>query len=115
MGGMDELTEAISLKAKQYVKETGTDIEKFPESIVEFVLEYVLENCHFPAHFTEEKILSTMSSRKSTLAMACADVFAKSGAEGQTYHSENGISRTYKTSWISSDLLSNFPNYVTFL
>lgn len=115
MGSMGELIECISIKAKQYMEETGDKIEKFPESVVEFVVEYVVENCHFPSHYKEHDIISIMEKRKSTLAMACVDVYAKAGAEGQTYHLENGISRTYKSAWISPDLLSNFPNYVTIL
>lgn len=33
------------------------------------------------------------------------DLYAKIGAEGQTGHSENGINRTWESSWISSELL----------
>lgn len=34
------------------------------------------------------------------------DLYNKAGAEGQTAHAENGISRTYESSWISEQLLS---------
>lgn len=33
------------------------------------------------------------------------DLYNKIGAEGQMSHSENGISRTYESSWISEQLL----------
>jgi hypothetical protein len=33
------------------------------------------------------------------------EMFAKRGAEGETSHSENGISRTYASSNVSEDLL----------
>ena len=33
------------------------------------------------------------------------DIYAKIGAEGQTGHSENGIDRTWESSWISAELL----------
>lgn len=33
------------------------------------------------------------------------DLYAKIGAEGQTGHSENSISRTWESSWISESLL----------
>jgi hypothetical protein len=33
------------------------------------------------------------------------EMFAKRGAEGETAHSENGISRTYASSNVSEDLL----------
>lgn len=115
METMTELVECISVTAKQYLEETGDKIEKFPQSIVEFVVEYVVANCHFPSRFKAKDIVNILGQRKSTLVMACIDVYSKAGAEGQTSHLENGISRTYKDAWISSDLLSNFPNYVTIL
>ncbi|NBI10251.1 DNA-packaging protein [Colidextribacter sp. OB.20] len=34
------------------------------------------------------------------------DLFNKTGAEGETAHSENGISRSYESSWISQQLLN---------
>lgn len=33
------------------------------------------------------------------------DLYNKAGAEGQTGHSENGVSRQYESSWISEQLL----------
>ena len=33
------------------------------------------------------------------------DLYNKIGAEGQTAHSENGVNRTYESSWVSAQLL----------
>lgn len=33
------------------------------------------------------------------------DLYNKQGAEGETSHSENGVSRTYDGSWVSQQLL----------
>lgn len=33
------------------------------------------------------------------------DLYNKSGAEGELAHSENGISRSYESSWVSEQLL----------
>lgn len=115
MESMNELANYVSEKAKQYAEETGEKMEKFPASIVDFVIEYVTNECHFPKHFTERDIVYGLEKGKSSLAMACVDIYAKSGAEGQNSHSENGISRSYQSSWITFDLISNFPNYVTIL
>ena len=112
METMNELTRYVSDKAKQYVEETGGKLEKFPISIVDFVIEYVVNGCHFPKHFTERSIVYDLERGKSSLAMACVDMYAKSGAEGQTSHGENGVSRSYESSWITFDLISHFPNYV---
>ena len=115
MGTMEELTEYVRGKALEYVKETGEVLEIFPLSIVDFVIEHISQNCHFPSHFTEKNVVSDLSKGKNTLAMACVDVYAKAGAEGQISHSENGISRTYKSEWISPSIYSAFPNYVKIL
>jgi len=34
------------------------------------------------------------------------DLYNKAGAEGETSHSENGVSRSYESSWISQQLLN---------
>lgn len=115
METMSELTAYVADKARLYLEETGEVIEKFPMSIVDFVIEYVSNACHFPSHFQEINIVSDLLKGKNSLAMACVDIYAKAGAEGQTSHSENGVSRTYDSSWISFNLLTNFPNYVTIL
>ena len=115
MVSISELTEYVSQKAKLYWEETGDVIEKFPVSIVDFVIEYVSNGCHFPSHFKEANVVADLERGKNTLAMACVDIYAKAGVEGQKTHSENGISRNYDSAWITFDLLSHFPNYVTVL
>ncbi|MBO5922816.1 MAG: hypothetical protein J6Q48_10585 [Bacteroidaceae bacterium] len=115
METMNELTVYVQEKAKAYLEENGEVIEKFPLSIVDFVIEHVSSGCHFPSHFTEANIVSDLSKGKTTLAMACIDVYSKVGAEGQVTHSENGISRTYDSAWISPKVHRNFPNYATII
>lgn len=115
MDKMSELTAFVSTKAKQYLEETGEKTTVFPSSIVDFVIEYASNGCNFPAHFKERDIVAILERGKTSLAMACIDVYAKVGAEGQKSHLENGISRSYQSSWITFDLLSCFPNYVTIL
>lgn len=39
------------------------------------------------------------------------DLYNKIGAEGQTSHGENGISRSYESSWISAQLLHEVTPY----
>lgn len=115
MESITELTNYVSEKSKLYLEETGETISKFPISIVDFVIEYVTNECHFPKHFTERNIVYDLERGKNSLAMACVDIYSKAGAEGQNSHSENGISRSYDSSWITFDLISNFPNYATIL
>lgn len=115
METIQELTEYVSLKAKEYLEETDDTIEKFPTSIVDFVIEHISNSCNFPSHFTEKNIVSDLSKGKNSLAMACIDVYSKTGIEGQTASTENGVSRTYDSAWISPKIYSAFPNYVKIL
>lgn len=115
METMDELTAYVCEKTASYLQETGEEVTVFPLSIVDFVIENVCQNCHFPSYFTEQQIVLELSKGKNTLAMACVEVYAKVGAEGQNSHSENSISRGYDSSWISRKIYDSFPNYVTVL
>ena len=87
---MDELTGEVSKRAKSYLEETDEKIDNFPQ------------------------IATILWKYKSSLAMACNEVYAKAGAEGQTEHRESDVSRSYKSAWISSDLVNALPNYVGF-
>lgn len=110
---MEQLRLAIQTLAKTYWNETGDGtIETFPMSIVGFVIEYAIGQCHFPSYFDEAKKVAIMNNFQHSLAMACVDMYAKAGAEGEKSHSENGIARTYSDSYIDPKLLDKLPNYV---
>lgn len=34
------------------------------------------------------------------------ELYSKAGAEGESAHSENGVSRTYSSAWVSPELLN---------
>lgn len=46
-----------------------------------------------------------MDEHQDLLYRVALDLYNKSGAEGEMSHSENGISRTYESSWVSEQLL----------
>lgn len=59
-----------------------------------------------PEH-TETYTDTVLEPRYLDLQYRCAiDLYNKTGAEGQTSHSENGVSRTWGAEWISQELLS---------
>lgn len=114
---MEELKEYVSQKSTEYWNETadeGQEIDKMLSSIVDFVVEHFFNSSNFPDGSTQEKQVEMMKPFKNSMAMACVEVFAKAGAEGQISHSENSVSRSYKTTWISNELLYGLPNYVRF-
>lgn len=111
----DELLTTIQTKAQRYMSETGEAMDSFPSSIVDFVYEYAINESHFPADYTDEQIATRLSRCTNALAMACVEVYVRSAGEGETAHSENGVSRTYDGSWISSRLHDVLPNYVGLL
>ena len=94
MDTIQDLAYFVGDKAREYLEETGVKLEQFPMSIVDFVIEHATEQCHFPKNFSEKQMVTDLARCKNSLAMACNDVYAKAGAEGQTAHSENGISRS---------------------
>ena len=76
----------------------------------ETVLEDILENAkaaimarRYPFREWPEELETRYKDLQFRIAM---DLYAKIGAEGQIGHSENGISRTWESSWISEQLLS---------
>lgn len=107
-----ELTVVVQEKALAYITETGETLESFPLSIVDFVIEYAINESHFPSYFKEEQIALKLSRCTNALAMACNEVYSRMGAEGEKGHSENGINRTYDGAWISTRLHDVLPNYV---
>ena len=49
---------------------------------------------------------------ESWLVSCAAELYAKTGAEGQTGHSENGISRTYEAAGVSPSHMSKLTTAV---
>lgn len=108
---INELSATIKAKAEIYMAE-GSEGSTMPSSIVDFVLDYAINESHFPDYFTEDRIATRLSKCASTLAMACIEVYSRVGAEGEKAHSENAIARTYDGAWISTRLHDVLPNYV---
>ena len=99
-----------------YLSATEDDVpETFPSSIVDFVLEYAINESHFPSDYTDEQIGTRLSRCVSAMAMACVEVYSRTAAEGEETHSENGVTRKYDGAWISSRLHNVLPNYVGLL
>lgn len=114
---MEELKEIVSKKSTEYWNETadeGQNIEKMLSSIVDFVMEYFFNSSRFPKSYTDDKKVTVMRQYANSMAMACVEIYAKAGAEGEISHSENSVSRSYQTTWISKELIADLPNYVDF-
>lgn len=112
MATMDSLATDIYAKALLYLKESGEDVDSFPTSIVDFVIEYAVESCHFPNHYSDDEIATALDRCKTVMALACQEVYNRAGLEGQKSHTEGSITRVYDSSWISGGLLGALPNFV---
>lgn len=109
---LTDLGEKVYTKALTYLNEIEEEPSGFPMSIVDFVIEYAVNESHFPDSFTEDRIATRLDRCSSALAMACVEVYGRAGSEGERAHSENSISRTYDGAWISTRLHDVLPNYV---
>lgn len=112
MASMTDLAGAVTGKALLYLQETDETIDRFPVSIVDFVIEFAIRQCHIPNHYTESDTVRLLSNYVSTLAMMCNDIYSKIAAEGETSHSEGNTSRAYESAWISKSLITALPNFV---
>jgi hypothetical protein len=82
---------------------------RITENVLDEELEDILESAkavilsrRFPFGDYPEDIEPRYKDLQIRIAV---EMFAKRGAEGETSHSENGISRTYASSNVSEDLL----------
>jgi hypothetical protein len=110
------LRDEVNQRATEYWNETAdseqTQLKQIPMSVVDFVIEYFGNTCNLPYGTTDEQLQRVLESHKNEMAMACVNVLAHAGMEGQTETNENGIRRTYDASWISKQLLQNLPNFI---
>ena len=109
---INTLTTTVRTKALAYITENGETINSFPQSIADFVVEYAINESHFPADYTEDQIATRLGRCVNALAMACIEVYSRVGGEGEKAHSENAINRTYDGAWISTRLHDVLPNFV---
>lgn len=109
---MSDILATIQSKALSYMTETGETMDSFPASIVDFVYEYAVNESHFPTDYSDEQIATRLSRCTNALAMACVEVYMRVGAEGESRHVENSITREYDGAWISKKLHDVLPNYV---
>lgn len=112
MTALDELAVAVTGKALNYLKETGEDIENYPVSIVDFVIEYAIRESHVPKHYSDKDKARLFSNYVCVLAMMCNEIYMKVGAEGEMSHNEGNTSRHYESAWISKSLVYSLPNFV---
>lgn len=110
---MATLAEELTAKAEQYFNSIPElEGQKPSAMLVDFVIEKFHQHRNYPSSFSEVQVDTDMRKHISTMAMAVVDIYAKSGAEGQTAHSENGVSRTYENAYISSSVFNDVLPFV---
>lgn len=90
-------------------KLTGTELERYKNEsellcAYAYDAEQIAVNTVYP--FDETAELPDTPFYRSWIARAAIEMLFKRGAEGQTAHSESGVSRTYENSGISQSLLN---------
>lgn len=80
---------------------TGEPDEAILEDLLESAKSAILSR-RYPYGDWPDELEARYNDLQFRIAM---DLYAKIGAEGQTGHTENSISRTWESSWISNELL----------
>ena len=108
-----EVTESIKNLATEYfddVPELKGQIP--PKLLVDFAIRKYKQARNFPKGYTEEQGGSDLEENKSIIAMAVVDLYLKTGAFGETSHSENSTTRSWENAYISSSIYSDVLPYV---
>lgn len=92
---------------------------RIPEEDNELVLNELLETAKdvimsnlYP--FEEDITGKDFPTKYNSLCLDIAtEMYNKQGAEGEVAHSENGVSRTYSSAYVSSELLRQITPYGT--
>lgn len=89
-----------------------TDGENVPDEDLMADCVEMAKNAILGRRFPYQEWPSDIEPRYQDLQVRIAvDLYNKIGAEGETGHSENGITRNYESSWISEQLLSEVTPY----
>ena len=92
------MTQLERLKIRITEKVTDTELEDILESAKAVIL-----SRRFPFNEWPDEIEDRYKDLQIRIAV---EMCSKRGAEGETSHSENGVSRSYASAGVSEDLLS---------
>ena len=110
---IDEMKEAIVKALTPYLSKTDkTFDEELLSSVVDGVFMDAVQIRRYPSTYDELAILKDLERNMGVFRNVSLARYNKIGAEGQLRHDENGIDRTYESSWISAQLLSEVTPYV---
>lgn len=90
------MTQAEKLKAR---------LPEANEAEIQILIESttaIINNNRYPFGEIPEEIEPRYNDLQLRMAV---ELYSKAGAEGETSHSENGVSRTYSAAWVSPELL----------
>lgn len=104
----------VLAKAKVYIDNSDPTLKGQSPSVmlVDFVIEKYKQHRNYPLSFSVNDIDDDCNKHLNTVAMAVVDVFMKQGAEGETNHVENSVTRHYKNAYISDDLFCDILPFV---
>lgn len=90
---------------------------RIPEETDEAVLKELLETAKdvileqlYPLKDDLQNVAMPLKYRSLQLQIA-VELYNKAGAEGETSHTENGITRNYSSAYVSKELLSRITPY----
>lgn len=92
----NDMKSEITEKLKARLNLTDTTYDAVIDAIVDSAINEIETIRNYPSDCSDEDIWSDMSRYFNNVLELSLYDFNQSGAEGETSHSENGISRVYK-------------------
>lgn len=109
-----EFREELTQRATEYFNSIEELKGLVPSPIlVDFAIEKYKKHRNLSAKFKDEVADRDMRNNMATIAMAIVDLQLKVGAEGETSHSDSGVSRQYENAYISNSIFKDILPLVT--
>lgn len=111
-----DIAETIKNISTEYFMDIPELNGKVPSKLlIDFAIEKYKQLRNYPESYSDEQIKKDLEKNKTTIAMAVVDLYIKTGAFGETSHSENSTTRSYENAYISSSIYKDVLPFVNVL
>lgn len=87
-------------------------VENISTLSIQLAIERFKDLRNYPKTWDDEKIQADMVKNVSKIAMASIEIDSKDAMEGQTQHSENGVTRTFTSGILAYNDVIGYANSI---